>query len=316
MQDKRTRLVCILLTICFYVILANGPVNAKPVFRLVYVVQEGNSLSNIAQKFGVSVYLLKQANCLTDKSVLKAGNELYIPLKGESYEFKKLVDTKLFQNSEPPFQLSAGKQYRVRIKPEPPKIKIPKERLTYYKVKKGDTFYSLAKKFKTSVAIIKGLNQTEAVSLKIGQKMLVPALPAPPAPKKNTPVWVYRKGKIKATQEDINLLARVVQAESSSEPYLGKVAVASVILNRVTSGKFPGTIKGVLYAPGQFHTVRDGMLGSRPSATTYRAVQEALSGKDPTGGALYFINPKRSGSISWFTHRSKTVTIGNHTFAK
>ena len=315
MQDKRTRLVCILLTICIFAILANGPVNAKPVFRLVYVVQEGNSLSNIAQKFGVSVYLLKRANSLTDKSVIQAGNELYIPLKGEKYEFKDRVNTKLFDNSELRFQL-AGKEYRVRIKPDPPKIKIPKEKLTYYKVKKGDTFYSVAKKYKTSVIIIKALNQTEASSLKVGQKILVPAPPTPPAPKVKPVMWVKRGKTISATEEEINLLARVVQAESSSEPYLGKVAVAAVILNRAASGKFPGTIKGVLCAPGQFHTVRGGVIGKKPSPSTYRAVHEALSGKDPTGGALYFINPKRSGSSSWFQRRTKTVSIGNHIFAK
>jgi len=61
-----------------------------------------------------------------------------------------------------------------------------------------------------------------------------------------------KSSAIISRQSDYMLLARVVSGEARGEPYLGQVAVASVIINRTKSPKFPNTIPGVVYQPGAF----------------------------------------------------------------
>jgi N-acetylmuramoyl-L-alanine amidase len=47
-------------------------------------------------------------------------------------------------------------------------------------------------------------------------------------------------------------LSAVVHYEARGEPLEGKVAVASVVMNRVESGKFPDTVCKVVSQPRQF----------------------------------------------------------------
>ena len=54
------------------------------------------------------------------------------------------------------------------------------------------------------------------------------------------------------TQSDIYLMSQVVYAESKGEPFEGKVAVASVILNRALNNGFPNTIQDVIFQPKAF----------------------------------------------------------------
>lgn len=62
------------------------------------------------------------------------------------------------------------------------------------------------------------------------------------------------------SQNDIQLMANAVYGESRGEPYLGQVAVAAVILNRVTSASFPNTVSGVIFEPRAFTAVADGQI--------------------------------------------------------
>jgi N-acetylmuramoyl-L-alanine amidase len=48
------------------------------------------------------------------------------------------------------------------------------------------------------------------------------------------------------TAEELDLLARLIMAETETQPYEAKVAVGSVVVNRVKSGLFAPTIKGVI----------------------------------------------------------------------
>lgn len=114
----------------------------------------------------------------------------------------------------------------------------------------------------------------------------------------------------------VNLLARLVNGEARGEVYQGQVAVAAVILNRVKSSSFPNTISGVIYQKGQFSCVTDGQFNKAiaKDSTVYKAAQEAMSGVDPTGGALYFYNPKTAKS-KWLYSLKTVATIGNHVFA-
>lgn len=117
-----------------------------------------------------------------------------------------------------------------------------------------------------------------------------------------------------AGTSDVELLAHCVYGEARGEPYMGKVAVAAVVLNRVKSSSFPNTISGVIYQDGAFTCVSDGQLYLTPDEDAYRAARDALNGWDPTYGCLYYYNPATAVS-AWIWSREVRLTIGAHSFA-
>jgi len=117
-----------------------------------------------------------------------------------------------------------------------------------------------------------------------------------------------------ANEGDIYLLARAVHGEARGEPYIGKVAVAAVILNRVKDPRFPNTIAGVIYQPGAFTAVSDGQINLTPDEESLRAARDAMNGWDPTYGAVYYYNPAKATS-DWIWSRPVHIVIGKHRFA-
>lgn len=110
------------------------------------------------------------------------------------------------------------------------------------------------------------------------------------------------------------LLGRLVHGEARGEPYVGKVAVAAVVLNRVKSPSFPNTISGVIYQSGAFDAVSDGQINLTPDEDSLRAARDALNGWDPTGGCLYYYNPA-TATNGWIWSRTVQLSIGKHNFA-
>lgn len=117
------------------------------------------------------------------------------------------------------------------------------------------------------------------------------------------------------SEQDINLMANAVNGEARGEPYIGQVAVAAVILNRVKSASFPNTVSGVIFQPGAFTAVADGQIWLTPSDSTRKAVKDALGGWDPTGGCIYYFNPVTATS-KWIWSRPQVKNIGKHIFCK
>ena len=115
------------------------------------------------------------------------------------------------------------------------------------------------------------------------------------------------------SSNDVNLLARVISAESRGEPYAGQVAVGAVILNRIEHPSFPNTLAGVIYQPGAFTCVSDGGINAAVADSAYRAARDAINGWDPSGGAIYYFNPAKATS-SWIWSRPVIVVIGTHRF--
>lgn len=119
-----------------------------------------------------------------------------------------------------------------------------------------------------------------------------------------------------ADTDNLELLARVIQGEAGDEPYLGKVAVGAVMLNRMRSGTFPNSLSGVIFEPFAFESVSNGLIWQfSPSEESLRAANDALSGMDPTYGALYFWNPSKPVN-PWVWTRQIITQIGNHVFAR
>jgi N-acetylmuramoyl-L-alanine amidase len=122
------------------------------------------------------------------------------------------------------------------------------------------------------------------------------------------------------SQDDYQVLLKIVQAEAGVCDDKGKILVANVILNRIKSGKFPDTVRGVVYSPSQFSPVSNGSINTvKVTENTKGCVDRALSGEDYSDGALYFMNRRgsRSGAIRWFDSRlTYLFQHGNHEFFK
>ncbi|WP_429875765.1 spore cortex-lytic enzyme [Fictibacillus sp. NRS-1165] len=144
------------------------------------------------------------------------------------------------------------------------------------------------------------------------------AAPAKPGQKQAAKVSKPRPGKNIPdgySQNDINLMANAVYGESRGEPYIGQVAVAAVIINRVENPEFPNTVSGVIFEPGAFTAVADGQIYLTPNQQAKKAVMDALNGWDPTGEALYYFNPDTATS-GWIWTRPQIKKIGKHIYTK
>ena len=108
---------------------------------------------------------------------------------------------------------------------------------------------------------------------------------------------------------DRELLACLIFCEAGNQPYIGQVAVGSVVINRMRSAAFPNTMVGVIYQKRQFSPVGSGRLATRLSLgateSCYRAADEAMAGSQPVGNCLFFrtVIPQINGTI-----------IGDHVF--
>ncbi len=120
-----------------------------------------------------------------------------------------------------------------------------------------------------------------------------------------------------SSQSDIQLMARAINGEARGEPYEGQVAIGAVILNRVKHASFPNTIAGVIYQSGAFTAVADGQINQpiASGSTVVKAARDAMNGWDPSGGAIYYFNPKTATS-KWIWSRKQIKTIGQHIFCK
>lgn len=120
---------------------------------------------------------------------------------------------------------------------------------------------------------------------------------------------------LELSPDDIHLMAKIVYAESKGEPYKGKVAVASVILNRAIDPNFPNTVEGVVKQKNAFSCVKNGEINVVPNSDSYNAVMDAIKGNDPTNKALYFYNPTIA-TCNWMHNIEKknVQSIGRHVF--
>lgn len=170
---------------------------------------------------------------------------------------------------------------------------------TTHTVKSGDTLWLIGKAYGVSVNQLKSMNNRTSNIIYPGQKLVIPQS-----------ITAYEK----------DLLARLVHAEAKGESYAGKVAVATVVFNRVAHSEFPNTISGVItertpsgsYA---FTPVQTGSIKQPADAQARRAVEEAIAFRGQGQGSIYFYNPAKITN-KWILSRQVTIRIGNHVFAK
>ncbi len=114
------------------------------------------------------------------------------------------------------------------------------------------------------------------------------------------------------TDQQLRLLASLIQAEAGSRSYPGMIAVGSVVMNRVADPRFDNTIEGVIYAKNQFSPAGSGrlavILAQGPVPACYQAAQDVLNGKRNVPN-FYF-------KSAWYAekHGIKGVNIGGNVF--
>ncbi|WP_343208163.1 cell wall hydrolase [Anaerolentibacter hominis] len=115
-----------------------------------------------------------------------------------------------------------------------------------------------------------------------------------------------KKETVSYTKAELRLMASIIFCEAGNQSYKGKLAVGSVVMNRMNSKRFPDSLKGVIYQPYQFSPVRNGMLKkalasydagkftSKNHKECIKAAKEALSGENNMPGYLFFSRYSRS----------------------
>lgn len=102
--------------------------------------------------------------------------------------------------------------------------------------------------------------------------------------------------EVSFAEGDRYLLANLIYCEAGGEPYVGQVAVGSVVINRVLSSVYPDTVTGVIYQSGQFSPVASGRLAlalaeGRATASCYQAADEVMRGTTTVSNCVYFRTP-------------------------
>ncbi|WP_432403322.1 cell wall hydrolase [Wukongibacter sp. M2B1] len=160
---------------------------------------------------------------------------------------------------------------------------------------------------------IYGLQTEKAViQFQIANKIIIDGIAG------NQTLSILYSGSSSTYSTNLYWLSRIIHAEAGAEPYNGKVAVGNVILNRVKSGDFPNTVKGVIfeYYKGipQFSPVEEGTIYNTPSAESIQAAKDALNGVRPVGSSTYFFNPAKSAGSWIIKNKTYVMRIGNHVF--
>lgn len=121
------------------------------------------------------------------------------------------------------------------------------------------------------------------------------------------------------TADELYWLSRIISAESRGEPLLGKLAVGTVVLNRVASSEFPDSIYDVIFDREwgvQFTPVANGTIYNEPTEESVLAAKMVLDGARVAGDSLYFLAPTLTNNHWIIENREYVTTIGVHWFFK
>ncbi len=119
------------------------------------------------------------------------------------------------------------------------------------------------------------------------------------------------------TEDELYWLSRIISAEAEGESYRGKLAVGTVVLNRVKSSEFPNTIYGVIFDRKngvQFTPVANGTIYKSPDKESIAAARACLEGGTLNSDILFFMNASLAESFWISSQRRYVMTVGNHDF--
>ena len=119
------------------------------------------------------------------------------------------------------------------------------------------------------------------------------------------------------TADDLYWMSRIISAESRGEPLIGKLAVGTVVMNRVASEEFPDSIYGVIFDREwgvQFTPTANGTIYHDPTEESVLAAKMVLEGARVAGDSLYFLAPELTDNHWIMENREYVTTIGCHWF--
>ena len=112
-------------------------------------------------------------------------------------------------------------------------------------------------------------------------------------------------------------MAKIINAESGGEPFLGKIAVGNVILNRDESDEFPESIYSVIFDNKngvQFTPTVNGAINNEANEESVLAAKICLEDSSLSDDIVYFLNEDLAES-KWIVENCRYVmTIGEHDF--
>lgn len=177
-----------------------------------------------------------------------------------------------------------------------------------YKVKSGDTLYKVAARYEIPLENLKKANRKTGSFIVPGEKLIIPGVK--PSKKTDT-VIPYASG-------EVDLLAKLIEAEASGESMQAKIAVGAVVVNRVQSGDWASTISGVIKqrfgSYYQFTPVKIGTINNNPSDAAKKAAWIAMYGSDPSSGATFYFD--QSSQNKWLWSKPLTARLDHMVFVK
>ncbi len=216
-----------------------------------------------------------------------------------------------------------------------------------YTVVKDDTLYKISQKYNISLMKLRQANNTFTNYIYIGQVLdiplpprveviiekpvqesipikseILPSVTVNSEPVVKTPVLEQTKTDVQTpssnySAEELDLLARLIMAETESQPYEAKVAVGSVVMNRVESGLFAPTISSVINQKidgyYQFTPVQNGWIKRAANEECIKAAKEALNGVDTTNGTIWYYDD--SVTNQWILSKTVSIQYGRMIFA-
>jgi N-acetylmuramoyl-L-alanine amidase len=287
---------------------SNPPQTVSPT----YTARSGDSLLIIAKRYRVSLNDLKTANNLalnyvTEGRVLKVPGP-YRDHRVQSGESLFLIAQRYGVTIDDIRKANGFDGDIIRVGQS---LKIPMSRgessnSRIYIVQSGDPISLIAKRNGLSVkALLEANHLSSASQILPGKRLIIPARSKGPS------------SRFILSRNDIDLLARLVSAESAGEPFLGQVAVAATVLNRLEDPRYPNTVPGVIYQVDngkyQYSPVLDGRINLPACLSAYQAVEQALYGSDPSNGGNGFYNPAKTNN-QWVRSQPVTAVIGEHVF--
>ncbi len=165
-----------------------GPAQAAPAADepVVYIVQPGDRLVDIAARYGVSAGAIVRANRLANSDVIYPGQRLTIPVPGAA------TSTPTNTPTQPPATPTAPPATTPISTPDGTPAATPSATATtgpkYHTVELGDTLAKIARAYGvTSAAIVEANNLASADLIYVGQRLLIPE-PGGTSSKSGTPI--------------------------------------------------------------------------------------------------------------------------------
>ncbi|MCO1603172.1 cell wall hydrolase [Desulfosporosinus nitroreducens] len=314
---------------------ANKGLNTNSIATTKIVVQRGETLWDLAQRYQTTVDQLVKLNGVKSPDQIREGQSLWVPtpVTKKRSEDLKTMDVKEFTDKILITSAQAKAAEREQVAAEDDKAYTPwwvsvlRSIPVFAKThQEGYTTADLSNLLPTTGSKIKTYEIFVNQDNQLPQKLTISPLPPTKndsqtleTPKADSAVssesQIHSRGLGRlVSEQEIELLSRVIYGEARGEDFMGQVAVGAVVLNRLKDPRFPKTIKGIVYQSGAFTAVNDRQIHLDPNDQAYKAAEAALSGLDPTNGAIFYYNPK-TATDQWIKSRTVIKRIGNHTFS-